>query len=961
MRRLALVALAWLVSCATEHRAAPPELADSAQGLVVSLERGAVAIRGASFDIATSCIGRASTCALPSIATVRARDQALDVQRDGVREWYRRTAQGVEQGFDVAARPPGEGELVVRLRVRGAAVRVDGDEAIAGAVRVSALQASDARGARLRAWMTAEGSELSLHVDDAGATYPIVIDPIYGAEAARLSPSTPAALESFGSTIRISGDTAIVGVPGAVAGTLANSGAAEVFVRAGATWTRQARILNPEPATNAGFGAAVAISGDTALVGAYGAPSGTKTTVGAAYVFLRTGTSWSLQQKLTPAVTNTDDWTGSSVALDGDTAVVSSSGADHAGVVDVGAHYVFVRSGTTWTEQAKLMRPDPVAYYRLGGPSAVHGDTILIGDSIAALGGAVYVFGRAGTAWSQQATLRGSGVVQYSDRFGASLALRGDVALIGAPYANITGRPDGGLAYVFARSGATWTEQAKFAPSDAVMSDEFGSSVALYGATAVIGALGVTTGTAYRAGAAYVFTNSGSLWTQQAKFIAPDAQSNMSFARSLGLDADTVVIGAPGFDSGTLENAGAAYAYRLMPTKANGASCAAATECTSGLCAESVCCDKPCTGACVSCRAEHKVSGADGACGPIRADVDPKNLCAASTGTCAADGMCDGAGSCRSFAKAGTACGTTTCVAGSVTGKVCKGDAADCIDTTASCAPYACGGSVCKASCASDAECTASSFCAKTSTCAPKLTNGSPCAEARECASAFCVDGFCCNVKCHGQCEACDDGASAGTCRAIVGAPHGARTMCAAGAAACAGRCDGINRGACSHPAGKECSARCADNEQVVGRCTASGACVEDLPALCGGYTCTAGKCRSDCATNSDCAPKYLCQAGKCEPAGTSCSEDGTAVLGGDGATFACAPYRCRDGACVARCSSAVDCINDTVCDASGACVPRPPREGVTDDGGCAHGASRETSSLLALAVLLGLARLRRR
>jgi uncharacterized protein (DUF2345 family) len=225
------------------------------------------------------------------------------------------------------------------------------------------------------------------------------------------------------------------------------------------------------------------------------------------------------------------------VAVSGSTAMIVAGGSLGRGV------YVFVRSGTAWSQQAKLIAPHGAAGF--GSSEALWGSTAVIGaPGNSPATGAAYVFVRSGTAWSRQAKLTASDAAP-GDNFGWSVALSRSTAVIGAPST--------GAAYVFVRSGTVWSQQAKLTASDVAQGDAFGSSVAVHGSTAVIGAPGQNTST----GAAYVFVRSGTAWSQQAKLTASDASECDSFGSSVALSRSTVLIGAPG----KRYTAGAAYAF----------------------------------------------------------------------------------------------------------------------------------------------------------------------------------------------------------------------------------------------------------------------------------------------------------------------------------------------------------------------------------------------------------------
>jgi hypothetical protein len=340
-----------------------------------------------------------------------------------------------------------------------------------------------------------------------------------------------------------------------------DAGAAYVFTKSGTTWTQQQKLQASDVEAGDSFGNSVALDGDTVVVGAYSEDTG-GSAAGAAYVFTRTGTTWTQQQKLVASDAEADDRFGWSVALDGDTVVVGAPEEDTGGSV-AGAAYVFTRTGDTWTEQEILYASDAGTGDLFGISIALDGDTLVVGAYGVYTGGsyagAAYVFTRTGTTWPEQQILYASDV-EASDRFGYSVALDGDTVVVGAYYED-TGGNNAGAAYVFTRSGSTWTEQEILYASDAQADDYFGTSVALDGDTVVVGARGEDTGGS-SAGAAYVFTRSGDTWTEQEILYASDAQSNDRFGYSVALDGDTVVVGAYLEDTGGTD-AGAAYVIQL--------------------------------------------------------------------------------------------------------------------------------------------------------------------------------------------------------------------------------------------------------------------------------------------------------------------------------------------------------------------------------------------------------------
>ena len=271
------------------------------------------------------------------------------------------------------------------------------------------------------------------------------------------------------------------------------------------------------------------------------------------------GGSWTLEQKLTATdATGAEDF-GEAVAIEGDTLVAGASGEDDAGTIS-GATYVFVRTGGVWSEQAKLAASDAEEFDGFGEAVAISADTVVAGadteDAVASNAGAAYVFVRSGTNWSQQQKLTASDGAAGDD-FGRSVAVSGDTALVGAD--------DGDAVYVFDRTGGTWTEQQILTASDAAAGDDFGFAVALDGDALVVGASS-NADAGFQSGSAYVFVRSGGTWSEQKKLTAGDAALGDQFGYSVAIGADTVAIGSwQDDDKGS--SSGSAYVYE--PPKAD--------------------------------------------------------------------------------------------------------------------------------------------------------------------------------------------------------------------------------------------------------------------------------------------------------------------------------------------------------------------------------------------------------
>jgi hypothetical protein len=438
----------------------------------------------------------------------------------------------------VGHRPAGEGPLRVELATGGlraelasertALLRTPAGETV---LRYEGLAAADATGRALSARLVATGSALAIEVEDRGAAYPVTIDPLLVSQQAKLVHRTIEGVEAnawSGFSVAVDLDTALVGAPGDDLPVGIDGGSVYVFTRSGTTWTQQAVLVAGDGAEEDTFGQSVALAGDTALVGAYADDTLAGSDAGSAYVFVRSGTTWTQQQQLLAVGGAAGDTFGVSVSLSGDIALVGASGRDtFGGGGNAGAAYVFIRSGTTWTQQVELLAGDGFPDDRFGASVSLAGDTALVGSRFADMPagsdcGAAYVFIRSGTIWTQQQKLLADDRAP-ADELGVSVSVSGNTALVGAWHADTPGGGDAGAAYAFTRSGTTWTQQQKLlAADDGAAGDSFGVSVSLSGDTSLVGVRLDDSPSAIDAGAAYVFTRVRTSWTQQEKLLASD-------------------------------------------------------------------------------------------------------------------------------------------------------------------------------------------------------------------------------------------------------------------------------------------------------------------------------------------------------------------------------------------------------------------------------------------------------
>ncbi len=321
-----------------------------------------------------------------------------------------------------------------------------------------------------------------------------------------------------------------------------------------------AQALHSAPTTSDSLGVSVDLDRDTMIVGAYNYDPAGKANAGAAVVFRWAGSSWAEEARLTASDGLANDKFGRAVAIQGNTAVVGAYQVSPPGKSGAGAVYVFQRTGTMWTQVAKLVAPDAASPDNFGASLDFDGDTILIGAPFKAgpagvQQGAAYVFTRAGGVWTQQAKILDPSA-SSSDWFGTSVALQGDTAVIGAP-ADDVGVSDRGTAHVFTRTAGVWTRRAILNPSDGVVSDFFGQQVAISNGTIAVGSPQHDLTPNGNQGAIYVFTGSGAAWTQQQKLTRTGSLVNDFFPTSLAIEGDTIVAGLQTFDGIVGANQGA--------------------------------------------------------------------------------------------------------------------------------------------------------------------------------------------------------------------------------------------------------------------------------------------------------------------------------------------------------------------------------------------------------------------
>lgn len=389
-------------------------------------------------------------------------------------------------------------------------------------------------------------------------------------EVQKLTASDAAPGARFGAAVSLSGDTALVGAP--------SSNAAYAFVRSGGVWIEQQKLTGTGAVPTAQVGFAVAVDGDTAVVGAPIDTASSVSLAGSAYVFVRSAGVWTQQAKLTAAVPVANAAFGCSVAISGDTIVVGAAEQFPIGggtTVGPGAVYVFTRSGTVWSLQAKLTAADGASGDTLGCSVAISGDSVAAGafqDQVGAdmFAGSVYVFVKPGGGWvnmTQTAKLTAGGLGLAGSFLGFSVALSGDTIVAGADRFG----GNAGRVYVFVKPGGGWvnmTQTVSFGATDWQPSSQFGNAVSIDGDTICVAAF-VDDAVTINGGATYVFRGAGANWQQAGKLTPIDLAFLDLFGFAVAVRGDTIIVGSrDDDDAGT--SSGSAYIFSISQADSDG-------------------------------------------------------------------------------------------------------------------------------------------------------------------------------------------------------------------------------------------------------------------------------------------------------------------------------------------------------------------------------------------------------
>jgi hypothetical protein len=542
------------------YRVAGGRVTNPAQRLSARFSRAGVTVTsaGGRVRLRLASVGRAGAERRVARVAPHAHANRVDYARGGIDEWYANGPLGLEQGFDVRARPAGGGALTLSLaRSSGVA---SGSAVAFGHLRYGGLTASDSRGHALPSRLVVHSGRVQIRVDDRRAAYPVHIDPLV--QQARLSPSDGERGDQFGLSLAMSGDTLAVASP-----RRAGGGAIYVFVKpTGGGWAdaTETAKLTPSAGNASKFLGPVAIDGDTIVAADPFLTEGANGFQGAVLVFVKPVGGWADAHE-TAALTASDggafDEIGAGgVGVSGDTVIAGASSHKVGTTPNQGAVYVFTKPAAGWADEheaAQLTASDGREDDHLGIAS-VDGDVVVAGAPDHAVGGnlaqgAAYVFVKPAAGWksaTQNAELTASNGGS-GDNLGETTDVSGDVVAVGAPERTVGGRFEQGSAYVFEKPSAGWSDehqQATLTASDGQAGDKLGVAVATSGDTVLAGADHFGNTNSPIGSSAYAFRRPGERWRDESetqKLTAPDDPRDAIFGDALATSGDLAVIGAP--------------------------------------------------------------------------------------------------------------------------------------------------------------------------------------------------------------------------------------------------------------------------------------------------------------------------------------------------------------------------------------------------------------------------------
>ena len=373
-------------------------------------------------------------------------------------------------------------------------------------------------------------------------------------------------LDNSGTSVSVDGDSLVVGSSDDDTASGVNSGSAYFFHRTDEAWTLANKVTSFLSNSNQHFGTAVSLSGNTAAISAPKATASGNTEAGMVHVFNRSGSNWSEHSTLIASDSAPLDQFGNALALDGDSLLIGAYFADATNRVDAGAAYVFSRSGNSWSFQQKLESNGPVASSRFGSSVDIHGETAVVSAPLSADGnGRAFVFTRSGTTWTPQQTLMADDGLP-ADFFGYTVTLDDNTIVVGAPLVDTLAGIDAGSAYVFTRSTSTWTQQQKIQQNNGVAGERLGSALDLQEGTLLIGApyFDRISDGLDQVGRVFAYTGSGNSWVQETEITAPGGNDFAQFGFAISLSGNNAAIAGVGFDLPQANQSGQVHMYRIF-------------------------------------------------------------------------------------------------------------------------------------------------------------------------------------------------------------------------------------------------------------------------------------------------------------------------------------------------------------------------------------------------------------
>ncbi|MBL8719750.1 MAG: FG-GAP repeat protein [Myxococcales bacterium] len=697
-----------VVGCAPTPDPEPPPLVEAASVLArVDVDR--VQFSGKSAEQG----GFSWSLQGPAAKQVTRRPDRLELDHGGVVEWYRRRPGGVELGFTIDRTTSSTVDLTYVVAGLTPRIACPADACVAlvdtaGRARfdVRDLEAWDADRVPLRAWFSVANDTLAIHVDVATARFPVTIDPTIG-PSARLRGSATADVDELGTALALQKDLLAVGAPG----DPLDGGGVFVYGWASKTgWTNQALLPRPTDADR--FGSALSFSGDLLAVGADFTDDPPVTSAGAVFVFQREATTWKSIQTLR-AEAKAPVAFGHAIAASGDLLLIGGQGSSLDGTNGVAE--VWAKAGTTFSRVVALSPPK--VFEDFGSAVAIAGDVAVVGAPFATVdtvdeAGAVYVFVKSGGTWKLDQRVVAP-APSDSAHFGYAVSVSDKRLVVGAP-----GDDDGakatGSVYVFDRVGATFASPKGKAFQGTADLEEFGYSVATADDLVLVGARSAGKD---NEGEVHVYTYDGKAFVEKSKLLPLTPVFGLNFGASVALSGNDGAVG-----SAHQFGAGEAYVYRPLIAFADGKGCAVDAECEHGHCVEGTCC------AATSCA---PFGCATGSCA---------TTCTATTG-CAKTAYCEG-GACKPLKVDGTGCtDKAQCASG-----FCEGSY--CCDTA--CLPFVCASNgKCKTTCVAPADCATGFVCTAGSCVQGARCNAEGTASIGKdevvtpCSPLRCVDGAC--------------------------------------------------------------------------------------------------------------------------------------------------------------------------------------------------------------------------